>query len=76
MRAQEGQIKSHSSSPPWLQSSSHGAGAMLSMNSVMLIYLLDSEPYQSVLGGSVRNGALREQVRGHVKQLVHTLLSV
>ena len=49
---------------------------MLSMNSVMLIYLLDSDPYQSVLGGSVRNGALREQVRGHVKQLVHALLGV
>jgi AcrR family transcriptional regulator len=49
---------------------------MLSVHSVLLVYLLDSESYRSVLGGSVRNGALREQVRGHVKRLVHVLLSV
>jgi AcrR family transcriptional regulator len=49
---------------------------MLSVHSVMLLYLLDSQSYQSVLGGSVRNGALREQVRDHVKSLVHALLAV
>jgi hypothetical protein len=49
---------------------------MLSVHSVILLYLLDSQSYQSVLGGSVRNGTLREQVRGHVKHLVHALLAV
>jgi hypothetical protein len=41
----------------------------------MLIYLLDSQSYQSLLGGSVRSGALREQVRGHIRQLVQALLA-
>jgi AcrR family transcriptional regulator len=49
---------------------------MLSVHSVMLLYLLDSQSYQSVLGGSVRNGTLREQVRAHVKHVVHALLAV
>lgn len=49
---------------------------MLSVHSVMLVYLLDSQSYQSVLGGSVREARLREQVRGHMKELVHRLLAV
>ena len=49
---------------------------MLSVHSVLLLYLLDSQSYQSVLGGSVRNDGLRNQVRDHVKQLVHALLAV
>jgi AcrR family transcriptional regulator len=49
---------------------------MLSVHSVMLLYLLDSHSYQSVLGGSVRNATLREQVRDHMKHLVHALLGV
>jgi AcrR family transcriptional regulator len=49
---------------------------MLSVHSVMLVYLLDSQAYRSVLGGSVREGALRAQVRDHVKRLVHALLAV
>jgi len=48
---------------------------MLSVHSVMLIYLLDSQSYQSVLGGSVRSGPLREQVRAHVRRLVQALLA-
>jgi AcrR family transcriptional regulator len=48
---------------------------MLSVHSVMLLYLLDSQAYQSVLGGSVRDGVLRERVRDHVKRLVHALLA-
>ena len=48
---------------------------MLSVHSVLLAYLLDSRPYQSLLGGSVRGGRLREQVRRHVIQLVHRLLA-
>jgi AcrR family transcriptional regulator len=47
---------------------------MLSMHSVVLVYLLDSRSYQSLLGGSVRSGPLREQVRRHVIELVHRLL--
>jgi AcrR family transcriptional regulator len=49
---------------------------MLSMHSVLLVYLLDSRSYQSLLGGSVRSGPLREQVGRHVAQLVHRLLGV
>jgi len=48
---------------------------MLSMHSVLLVYLLDSRSYQSLLGGSVRSGPLRDQVRRHVTQLVHHLLA-
>jgi len=47
---------------------------MLSVHSVLMLYMLDSAPYRSVLGGSIREPVLREQVRGHVKQLVHGLL--
>jgi AcrR family transcriptional regulator len=49
---------------------------MLSMHSVLLVYLVDSRSYQSLLGGSVRSGPLREQVRRHVIQLVRRLLAV
>jgi AcrR family transcriptional regulator len=49
---------------------------MLSAQSVLLVYLLDSQSYQSLLGGSVRSGALRERVRTHATQLVHRLLAV
>jgi len=48
---------------------------MLTVHSAMLVYLLDSKPYQSLLGGSVRAGTLREDVRQHVTDLVHRLLA-
>jgi len=48
---------------------------MLSVHSVMLVYLLDSRSYRNLLGGSVRSGALREQVRRHLIGLVHRLLA-
>jgi hypothetical protein len=48
---------------------------MLSMHSILLVYLLDSHSYQALLEGSVRSGALRAQVRDHVVQLVHRLLA-
>ena len=48
---------------------------MLSVHSVLLVYLLDSRSYRSLLGGSVRSGPLRERVRRHVSQLVHRLLA-
>ena len=47
---------------------------MLTMHSTLLVYLLDSRSYQSLLGGSVRSGELRERVRGHVLALVNRLL--
>jgi len=47
---------------------------MLSVHSVMVLYMLDSAPYRSVLGGSIHEPALRERVRSHMKQLVHGLL--
>ena len=49
---------------------------MLSVHSVLLVYLLDSRSYASVLGGSVRDGSLRARVREHVIELVHKLLAV
>jgi AcrR family transcriptional regulator len=48
---------------------------MLSVHSVLLVYLLDSKAYQSVLGASVRGTDLREQLRQHVTELVHRLLA-
>ena len=47
---------------------------MLSIHSVMLVYLLDSGAYRSLLGGSVRAEPLRGRVREHVTQLVQRLL--
>jgi AcrR family transcriptional regulator len=47
---------------------------MLSVHSVLLVYLLDSRSYRSLLNGSVRTAPLREQVRRHVIALVHRLL--
>ena len=48
---------------------------MLSVHSVLLVYLLDSRPYQSLLGGSVRQEPLRDSVRQHVIHLVERLLA-
>ena len=47
---------------------------MLSVHAVLLVYLLDSRPYQTILGGSVRSGPLRAQLRAHVSHLVQRLL--
>ena len=48
---------------------------MLSVHSVLLVYLLDSTAYRSLLGGSVHAAPLRDQVRRHVIELVHRLLA-
>jgi AcrR family transcriptional regulator len=48
---------------------------MLTVNAVLLVYLLDSHSYRDLLGGSVRSGPLREQLRRHVIELVHRLLA-
>jgi AcrR family transcriptional regulator len=47
---------------------------MLSMHSVVLVYALDSGPYQAVLGGSLRESRLRDALRQHVADLAHVLL--
>jgi AcrR family transcriptional regulator len=46
---------------------------MLSVHSVLLVYLLDSRPYQSLLGGSIRSAPLRDQLQAHVALLVRRL---
>jgi len=47
---------------------------MLSAHSVLLIYMLDSPSYRSLLGGSVFSAPLREQVERHLVRLVEALL--
>lgn len=47
---------------------------MLSMHSVVMVYALDSGPYQAVLGGSLRDVRRREALRLHVADLAHALL--
>jgi AcrR family transcriptional regulator len=47
---------------------------MLSLHSVLLIYMLDSPSYRSLLGGSVFSAPLRGQVERHLVRLVDALL--
>src|SRR5690606_33164099 len=47
---------------------------MLTAHSVMLLLTLDSQQYANLLGGSVRNAALRARLRRHVIGLVETLI--
>lgn len=47
---------------------------MLTAHSVLLLLLLDSQQFVSVLGGSARSPALRPRLRNYVIQLVHKLL--
>lgn len=48
---------------------------MLSAHSVLLLYMLDSASYQSLLGGSVLVPPLREHVERHLVRLVEALLT-
>jgi AcrR family transcriptional regulator len=48
---------------------------MLSVETVLLVYLIDSSSFRSLLGGSVRTSPVREQVRDHVVRIVHQLLA-
>jgi AcrR family transcriptional regulator len=48
---------------------------MLSVHSVLMVYLLDSGPYRAVLGGSLTDPPLRDAVRRHVADLAHALLA-
>ncbi|MGH7790000.1 MAG: TetR/AcrR family transcriptional regulator [Candidatus Binatia bacterium] len=47
---------------------------MLTVHSVMLLFMLDSQQFGSLLGGSVRTPALRARLRPHIINLVHVLL--
>lgn len=48
--------------------------AMLSLQTVLLVSLLDSRVYRSLLGGSVKVPPLRDQARSHVVTIAQTLL--
>jgi hypothetical protein len=47
---------------------------MLTVHSVLLLFMLDSQQFSSVLGGSVRTPELRERLRPHIINLVHMLI--
>jgi hypothetical protein len=49
---------------------------MLTVNSVLLLFLLDSQQFVALLGGSVRDGELRGRLRAHVIRLVHALMNL
>ena len=48
---------------------------MLSVHNVVLLFLLDSRQFTSLLGGSVHQPAIRRRVRAHIITLVLTLLA-
>jgi len=47
---------------------------MLTVQSVLLVFMLDSQQFTGLLGGSVRSPQLRERLRTHIIALVHTLI--
>jgi AcrR family transcriptional regulator len=47
---------------------------MLTVQSVLLLFMLDSQQFTSLLGGSVRAPVLRDRLRAHIIALVHTLI--
>ena len=47
---------------------------MLTVHSVMLLFMLDSQQFAGLLGGSVRGPALRGRLRPHIVGLVHLLM--
>jgi AcrR family transcriptional regulator len=47
---------------------------MLTVHSVLLLFMLDSQQFSSLLGGSVRSPALRARLRPHIIDLVHMLI--
>src|SRR5512135_569744 len=48
---------------------------MLSVHSVVLLFLLDSRQFISLIGGSVYTPEVRKRVRAHVIKLVHKMLA-
>lgn len=47
---------------------------MLTVNSVMMLFMLDSPQFVALLGDPLRSPALRPKLRAHIIHLVHTLL--
>jgi len=48
---------------------------MLTVHSVLLLFLLDSQQFVSLLGGSARSPTLRPRIRQHIIGLVHKLMT-
>ncbi|HVO23600.1 MAG TPA: TetR/AcrR family transcriptional regulator [Candidatus Margulisiibacteriota bacterium] len=48
---------------------------MLTVHNVVLLFLLDSRQYTSLLGGSVYTPEVRKRVRAHIIKLVHKMLA-
>jgi hypothetical protein len=46
----------------------------MSRYSVLLLFMLDSQQFGSLLGGSVRSPALRARLRPYIINLVHMLI--
>jgi AcrR family transcriptional regulator len=49
---------------------------MLTIHAVLLLFLLDSPQFVSLLGGSARSPELRPRIRGYIIRLVHKLLAM
>jgi AcrR family transcriptional regulator len=49
---------------------------MLTIHAVLLLFLLDSPHFSSLLGGSVRSPELRPRLRSYIIRLVHKLLAL
>ena len=47
---------------------------MLTVHSVLLLFMLDSQQFAGLLGGSVRGPAMRARLRPHIIELVHVLI--
>jgi AcrR family transcriptional regulator len=47
---------------------------MLTVHSVLLLFMLDSQQFAGLLGGSVRSPAMRARLRPHIVDLVHVLM--
>lgn len=47
---------------------------LLTVHSVLLVFMLDSQQFAELLGGSVRTPELRRRLRPHITNLVHLLI--
>jgi len=47
---------------------------MLTVHSVLLLFMLDSQQFAGLLGGSVRSPEMRARLRPHIIDLVHVLM--
>jgi AcrR family transcriptional regulator len=47
---------------------------MLTVHSVMLLFMLDSQQFTGLIGGSVRSPQLRQRLRPYIINLVHMLI--